>query len=90
MGINVPIIPGLKPITVQNQLTVLPKIFKTDIPVDFADALMKTKTDAEAAEVGVEWCIAQAKDLISNGVESIHFYSLMATQSVKKVAKAVY
>lgn len=90
MGINVPIIPGLKPITVQNQLTVLPKIFKTDIPVYFADALMKTKTDAEAAEVGVEWCIAQAKDLISNGVESIHFYSLMATQSVKKVAKAVY
>lgn len=90
MGINVPIIPGLKPITFQNQLTVLPKIFKTDIPVDFADALMKSKTDAEAAEVGVEWCIAQAKDLISNGVESIHFYSLMATQSVKKVAKAVY
>jgi methylenetetrahydrofolate reductase (NADPH) len=90
MGIHVPIIPGLKPITFQNQLTVLPKIFKTDIPVDFADALMKSKSEAEAAEVGVEWCIAQAKDLISNGVESIHFYSLMATQSVKKVAKAVY
>lgn len=89
-GIHVPIIPGLKPITLQNQLTVLPKIFKTDIPVDFADALMKTKSDAEAAQVGVEWCIAQAKDLISNGVESIHFYSLMATQSVKKVAAAVY
>lgn len=90
MGINVPIIPGLKPITFQNQLTVLPKIFKTDIPVDFADALMKSKSEAEAAEVGVEWCIAQAKGLINNGVESIHFYSLMATQSVKKVAQAVY
>ena len=73
-----------------NQLTVLPKIFHTDIPVDFADALRKCKTDAEAAEVGVEWCILQAKDLIANNVPSIHFYSMMATQSVKKVAEAVY
>ncbi len=89
-GINVPIIPGIKPITFMNQLTVLPKIFHTDIPVDFADALLKCKTDAEAAEVGVEWCILQAKDLIANNVPSIHFYSMMATQSVKKVAEAVY
>ncbi|MBP6634526.1 MAG: methylenetetrahydrofolate reductase, partial [Paludibacter sp.] len=89
-GINVPIIPGIKPITFMNQLTVLPKIFHTDIPVDFADALRKCKTDAEAAEVGVEWCILQAKDLIANNVPSIHFYSMMATQSVKKVAEAVY
>ena len=89
-GINVPIIPGIKPITFMNQLTVLPKIFHTDIPVDFADALRKCKTDAEAAEVGVEWCILQAKDLIANNVPSIHFYSMMATQSVRKVAEAVY
>jgi methylenetetrahydrofolate reductase (NADPH) len=89
-GINVPIIPGLKPITFMNQLTVLPKIFKTDIPEAFAAGLRKCKTDADAAEVGVEWCIAQAKDLIIKGVPSIHFYSMMATQSVKKVAQAVY
>lgn len=89
-GINVPIIPGLKPITFMNQLTVLPKIFHTDIPEDFAAALRKCKTDAEAAEVGVEWCTIQAKDLISKGVQSIHFYSMMATQSVKRVAQAVY
>lgn len=90
IGINVPIIPGLKPITFMNQLTVLPKIFHTDIPVDFAMALNKCKTDEEAAEVGVEWCTAQARDLIKNGVPSIHFYSMMATQSVKRVAKAVF
>ena len=90
LGITVPIIPGLKPVTFMNQLTVLPKIFHTDIPVDFADALRKCKTDAEATEVGIEWCTAQAKDLIANNVESIHFYSMMATQSVKRVAQAVY
>lgn len=90
IGINVPIIPGIKPVTMKNQLTVLPKIFHTDIPEAFASELRRCNTDAEAAEVGVEWCIQQSKDLISHGVKSIHYYSLMATQSVKRVAQAVY
>lgn len=89
-GINVPIIPGIKPITLKNQLTVLPKIFKTDIPEEFASALRACKTDADAAEVGIEWCTKQAQDLKAHGVPSIHFYSMMATQSVKRVAKEVF
>jgi methylenetetrahydrofolate reductase (NADPH) len=90
IGINVPIIPGIKPITLANQLTVLPKIFHTDIPEEFAAELRNCKTDEQAVEVGVEWCIKQARDLKAFGVPSIHFYSMMATQSVKRVAKAVF
>lgn len=90
IGINVPIIPGIKPITLANQLTVLPKIFHTDIPEEFAAELRKCKSDDEAAEVGVEWCTQQALDLKNHGVKSIHFYSMMATQSVKRVAKEVF
>ena len=89
-GINVPIIPGIKPITLMNQLTVLPKIFHTDIPEEFASALRSCKTDADAVHVGVEWCIQQSRDLIAHGVPSIHFYSMMATQSIKRVAKEVF
>ncbi|NDP20990.1 MAG: methylenetetrahydrofolate reductase [NAD(P)H] [Paludibacter sp.] len=89
-GINVPIIPGIKPITLKNQLTVLPKIFRSEIPEEFATELKKCNSDAEAVEVGVEWCTKQAKDLITYGVPSIHFYSMMATQSVKRVAKEVF
>jgi len=90
IGINVPIIPGIKPITFMNQLTALPKIFHVDMPEAFSVELAKCKTDAEATEVGVEWCILQAKGLKEKGVPSIHFYSMMATQSVKRVAQAVY
>lgn len=89
-GINVPIIPGIKPITLMNQLTALPKIFHLDLPEEFSTELRKCKTDAEAVEVGVEWCTKQAADLKNYGVPSIHFYSMMATQSVKRVAKAVF
>ena len=89
-GITVPIIPGLKPITLMNQLTVLPKIFHVDIPEPLATELAKCKTDAEALEVGMEWCTLQALELKNKRVPSIHFYTMMATQSVKRVAEKVY
>ena len=89
-GIDVPIIPGIKPVVFKNQLTVLPKIFRSDIPEPFAAELRKCKNDDEVKAVGVEWCIQQCKDLIAHGVPSLHFYTMMASDSVYKVAKEVY
>ncbi len=89
-GITVPIIPGIKPIVFKNQLTVLPKIFRSDIPEEFASELRRCKDDDEAREAGVQWCIAQCKDLIAHGVPSLHFYTMMASDSVYRVAKEVY
>lgn len=89
-GITIPIIPGVKPICLQSQLNVLPRIFRSDIPEELASELRKCKSDAEAKEIGVEWGIQQSKELIEAGVPSIHFYSLMATESVRRIAKEVY
>lgn len=89
-GINVPIIAGLKPITTMNQLNLLPKVFHVDLPMELATELMKCKSDADAKQVGVEWCKMQAADLIAHNIPSIHFYSLNATKSVEQVARAVY
>ncbi|MDR1742861.1 MAG: methylenetetrahydrofolate reductase [Dysgonamonadaceae bacterium] len=89
-GITVPIIPGIKPIHLKNQLTVLPQIFRSDIPEELAAELRKCKDDAQAKEVGVEWCTQQCKELKENKVSGLHFYSLMATESVYRVAKAVF
>lgn len=90
-GINVPIIPGLKPITLMNQLTVLPKIFHVDIPEAFAKEIRTCKTDADVVKVGIDWCTYQAKELLAKGgVNLIHFYTMMATQSVRQVAESIY
>ncbi|MCD7973418.1 MAG: methylenetetrahydrofolate reductase [NAD(P)H] [Candidatus Azobacteroides sp.] len=89
-GINVPVIPGLKPINLLNQLTVIPKIFHVDLPEALTKELQKCKSNEEAKEVGVEWCTMQAKELKEKGVPSIHFYSLMATENVKRVAENIY
>ncbi len=90
MGITVPIIPGIKPITLANQLTVLPKIFSCEIPEIFAKELRKCKDNHAVKQVGVEWCIQQALDLKKHGVPILHFYTMMATQSVREVAEQVY
>ena len=89
MGINVPIIPGIKPIAVQNQLTVLPKIFRIDFPNELANELAKCRNNDDAKKVGTEWAIYQAKDLISKGVPSLHVYTYGITDNVTEIMKAV-
>ena len=89
-GINVPIVPGLKPIVNLNQLTMLPKTFRVDLPNELALELVKCKDDVHAKQVGVEWCAMQAKDLYEHGIKSVHFYSHNATESVRKVLEAIF
>lgn len=89
-GIMVPIIPGIKPIVSAPQLTLLPKVFHVDFPTELACELIKCKTPEAVKAVGVEWCVAQVRDLLANGAPSIHFYSMNATPSVVKVAESVY
>ena len=89
-GITVPIIPGIKPFKRLSHLTVLPKTFKIDLPEALASEAMKCKTDADCAQLGIEWCKTQCKELVAHGVPSIHFYSVGATDSIKAVAKDIY
>ncbi len=90
IGITIPIIPGVKPIVKQDQLTVLPRVFRSDIPMELATELMKCQTDEQAKAVGIEWGIHQCKELIKSGVPGLHFYSLLATDSVRQIAKEIY
>ncbi|WP_081018042.1 non-canonical purine NTP pyrophosphatase [Bacteroides thetaiotaomicron] len=89
-GINVPIIPGIKPFKKLSQLSMVPKTFKVDLPEDLVKEVLKCKNDKEAEQVGIEWCVAQCKELMAHGVPSIHFYSIGAVDSIKEVAKIIY
>ncbi|MEP2771891.1 MAG: methylenetetrahydrofolate reductase [NAD(P)H] [Fulvivirga sp.] len=89
-GINVPIIPGLKPITTKKHITVLPRFFHIDIPEDLADAVEKCKDNKEAKAVGIEWCIQQSKELMKYGVPVLHYYSMGKSDPVYNVAKELF
>ena len=90
IGINVPIIPGLKPITNKKQLTILPNIFYVDIPADLRNAMQAATTDEACEQVGTEWLIAQSKELKAAGVPVLHYYTLGKPKVVKDVVAAVF
>jgi methylenetetrahydrofolate reductase (NADPH) len=89
-GIDVPVIPGIKPVSALNDLNLLPQTFHIDLPEALASALRKCKTDEEVREVGVGWTTAQSKELISAGVPGIHYYTLGRSDNVARIVKAVF
>jgi methylenetetrahydrofolate reductase (NADPH) len=90
IGINVPIIPGLKPITNKKQLSVLPRIFHVDIPTDLSNAINKCKEDAECEQAGAEWLIQQSKELKQFGVPVLHYYTLGKPKVIRTVVKELF
>ena len=90
IGINIPIIPGIKPITTLKHISFLPKFFHIDFPEELSLELSKCKTNEQVKQVGKEWGISQAKELKNNNVPVIHFYTMGKGESVKNIAKAVF
>jgi len=85
-GINVPIIPGIKPIAVAKHLQILPQVFKLDLPQDLIDAVSKCENTAAVRQVGIDWATQQTKELLAAKVPVIHFYSMGKSNNIKAVA----
>ncbi len=90
MGINVPIVPGLKPITKKYQLVSIPRLFYIDLPDDLVNSIENAKDAAARKEVGIEWCIAQSKELKKAGVPCLHYYTMGDVETIRKIAEAVF
>ncbi|MAU63782.1 MAG: methylenetetrahydrofolate reductase [NAD(P)H] [Flavobacteriaceae bacterium] len=89
-GINVPIIPGLKPISTLRQLNILPHRFHCDLPEELIKEVIKCKDNNEVKKVGIEWCIKQSKELKKAGVPFLHYYSMGKAKSIKSIASQVF
>ena len=89
-GIEVPIIPGIKPLTKLSQLQIVPKVFHCDIPEALAEEVRKCKTDDDVKQVGIEWSVEQCRQLIQRGCHSLHFYTVSAVDSIAEIAKRIY
>ena len=90
IGIDVPIIPGIKPIAIKKHLHLLPQVFRVDIPEELIDEVEKCKTNTQVRQVGVEWCIQQSKELKEAGVPVLHYYSMGKSDNIKAIAEAVF
>lgn len=90
MGIDIPIIPGIKPITTLSQINMLPRTFFLDLPDALMDELETCKTNAEVKEVGIRWAIQQSKELVQHGVPVLHYYTMSKADATYRIAKEVF
>ena len=89
-GINVPIIPGLKPISTMNQLAIIPKTFNVELPAELVKEVIKCKNNEDVRQLGVEWAIEQSKELKSAGVPVLHYYTMGRSDNIRKIALEVF
>ena len=90
VGITVPIIPGLKPVTKKTHLSMLPKTFRSDIPEELASAIRDAKSDDDVKAVGIDWAVRQGRELLEHGCPGLHFYTMSASESVAKIANKLF
>lgn len=86
-GINVPVIPGLKPISSKKQLAIIPRTFHVDIPAELSNEILKAKTDKDVEIIGTEWLLKQSKELKKAGVPVLHYYTLGKPHMISDVVK---
>lgn len=89
-GINIPIVPGIKPISALSDVNLLPQTFNIDLPEELVSEIAKCHDRASVRDLGVEWCIAQCRELIEFGVPSLHFYTLSESESVARIVGKVF
>jgi len=90
IGIDVPIIPGIKPLNNLKHISFIPKYFHIDYPVALSDELLKCKDNKAVTQVGIEWGIQQSKELKAAGVPCIHYYTMSNSTSVKAIASEIF
>ncbi|HTX88854.1 MAG TPA: methylenetetrahydrofolate reductase [Bacteroidales bacterium] len=89
-GIQVPIIPGLKPITTLKDIYTLPQVFNIDIPEELVSEARKCTTNEAAFRLGIEWATAQSRELIRFGVPVVHYFTIGISENIRQIAKAVF
>ena len=90
MGIKVPIIPGIKPLSIKRHLQVLPQVFKLDLPDELVKEVESCKDNKAVREVGIRWAIQQSKELKAAGVPVIHYYSMGKSDNIISIAKEIF
>lgn len=89
-NINVPIVPGIKPITKKSQLTAIPRKFFIDLPDDLVSEINNANSADAITEIGIEWAVEQCKELIKLKVPCIHFYTMGDWETTKRIIEKAF
>lgn len=89
-GIQIPIIPGIMPITEFARIKRITSMCQAVFPADLSNRLEAVQDDKAAQlKIGVEYAIAQCEDLIRQGVPGIHFYALNKSEACELILEGL-
>ncbi|HAY33552.1 MAG TPA: methylenetetrahydrofolate reductase [NAD(P)H], partial [Bacteroidetes bacterium] len=80
-GIAVPIIPGLKILTLKSHLNTIPRNFYINLPDELTGEILEAKSE-HVMEIGVNWAAKQVEELLNANVPSIHFYIMQNSKPI--------
>ncbi|HEX8819903.1 MAG TPA: methylenetetrahydrofolate reductase [NAD(P)H] [Archangium sp.] len=90
VGINVPIVPGIMPITNYEQVHRFTRMCGATVPMRLALQLERVKDQPEAVvQLGVAHATVQCMELLSRGVPGIHFYTLNKSPATRMIVSAL-
>lgn len=85
-GINVPIIPGIMPVTTKKGLIRMSELaLGARVPAALLKKVLEAPNDEEVARIGIEWATEQVRNLIDNHIKGIHFYTLNNAEATRKI-----
>ena len=91
VGINIPIVPGIMPITNYEQLNRFVRLCGATVPMRLSLQLEKVKDDPDAvAQLGVAHATVQCMELLNRGVPGIHFYTLNRSPATRMIVSALH
>jgi methylenetetrahydrofolate reductase (NADPH) len=85
IGIDVPIIPGIMPVSDIQQIKTFSAKCDAILPTDLVDSMEKAASPAEARQIGIDFTTKQCIDLLNNGIRYIHFYTLNRAEMVSEI-----
>ncbi|MBX7168188.1 MAG: methylenetetrahydrofolate reductase [NAD(P)H] [Pirellulales bacterium] len=90
VGIRVPIVPGLLPVTNLNQIRRITSLCGAKLPAEFLAALERCGDDETAQiDAGIDFAAQQLSELIAAGIPGVHFYVLNKSQAMRRILAAV-
>jgi len=90
LGVDTPVVPGIKPILRASSLSSIPKTFYVDLPQGLVSALSEARSPAEEKVAGIAWAVRLAQGLLDSGAPCLHFFTMGSGAATKAVLDGLY
>jgi methylenetetrahydrofolate reductase (NADPH) len=90
LGVDAPVVPGIKPVLRASSLSSIPKTFYIDLPQGLVCALSEARSPAEERAAGIAWAVQLAQELLDSGAPCLHFFTMGSGAATKAVLDGLY